>query len=513
MTRLAAVALLLVLITTAPVSAGTVNATSCSRQHIQDAIDAAVDGDTVVVPAGSCTWTDTLTRSLTKSITLQGAGAISATTNGASTTGTDLTTITDNHPTSHHMLMAFTVATGKLLRITGFAFVRNGSSTVTQSGLIWVQGGTSSVRIDHNHFVGIADDSVSIHILDAATAQMTGVADHNYFDSPYGGNGPFAFYFQNDASNFGDTVWAEPDNFGSASFLFIEDNRFRNGYPGDSNGGVRRYVYRYNTLAFEGDTNKAGSYIAHHGVTNSRGRSARAVEYYGNVFTVPAPGRNEAPFPFNGGTALVWGNTVTQYRYVTQIDYTRQTNGTYNYGTPPSGWGNCNSTSGTVWDGGSGYPCMDQPGRGMGDLLSGDPISSTVNTRTSTQTWPQQALSPIYVWGNTLDPSDSYEGVAAIVYPSASVVQLNRDVYQQFGTYGESGTFDGTKGVGSGLLAARPSSGLVAGVGYWATDTQTLYVATNATTWSTYYTPYTYPHPLTAAASPLTSAPTNVRIR
>ena len=33
-------------------------------------------------------------------------------------------------------------------------------------------------------------------------------------------------------------------------------------------------------------------------------------------------------------------------------------------------------------------------------------------------------------------------------------------------------------------------------MGYWATDTQTLYRATGATTWEIFYTPYTYPHPL-----------------
>ena len=56
--------------------------------------------------------------------------------------------------------------------------------------------------------------------------------------------------------------------------------------------------------------------------------------------------------------------------------------------------------------------------------------------------------------------------------------------------------FDGSSGVGVGLLAARPESGLTVGVGYWATDMETLYRATDATTWESYYTPYTYPHPL-----------------
>ena len=45
-----------------------------------------------------------------------------------------------------------------------------------------------------------------------------------------------------------------------------------------------------------------------------------------------------------------------------------------------------------------------------------------------------------------------------------------------------------------GLLADRPAT-CTTGVGYWATDTETLYTATSTNTWGTYYTPYTYPHP------------------
>ncbi|MBI5181522.1 MAG: hypothetical protein HZA06_01265 [Nitrospirae bacterium] len=53
--------------------AATINATSCSASDVQTAINAASDGDTVSVPAGSCTWSSRL--SFTKGITLQGAGS------------------------------------------------------------------------------------------------------------------------------------------------------------------------------------------------------------------------------------------------------------------------------------------------------------------------------------------------------------------------------------------------------------------------------------------------------
>jgi hypothetical protein len=191
------------------------------------------------------------------------------------------------------------------------------------------------------------------------------------------------------------------------------------------------------------------------------------------------------------------------------VDYTRKNNGTYGYGTTPSGWGNCDgSTVFTAWDGPSpGYPCLDQPARGAGDLLNGpQTFPNILNTTMGTIFFAHQALSPIYVWNNAYsDAGFSPEGILTIGAPS--LLTDNRDYYQQFGAYGEPGSFDGTKGVGQGLLSARPSTctagpgGNTPGVGYWATDTNTLYVCNPTSTWTVYYTPYTYPHPLISGAT------------
>ena len=81
------------------------------------------------------------------------------------------------------------------------------------------------------------------------------------------------------------------------------------------------------------------------------------------------------------------------------------------------------------------------------------------------------------------------------------------------------GPFDGTSGVGCGTLAARPAT-CTTGVGYWATSQScsdliemvgakptmpisgTLYKCTAPDTWTAYYSPYQYPHPLTAPSAP-----------
>ena len=71
----------------------------------------------------------------------------------------------------------------------------------------------------------------------------------------------------------------------------------------------------------------------------------------------------------------------------------------------------------------------------------------------------------------------------------------NRDFYNY------TAGFNGTSGLGRGILASRPST-CDALTAYFATDTNTLYQCSSANTWTSYYTPYTYPHPLRGAGSP-----------
>src|SRR5262245_42063382 len=55
------------------VSAATIAASSCNSAAVAAAVGSAANGDTVTVPAGTCTWTGTVT--IGKAITLQGQGA------------------------------------------------------------------------------------------------------------------------------------------------------------------------------------------------------------------------------------------------------------------------------------------------------------------------------------------------------------------------------------------------------------------------------------------------------
>jgi hypothetical protein len=143
--------------------------------------------------------------------------------------------------------------------------------------------------------------------------------------------------------------------------------------------------------------------------------------------------------------------------------------------------------------------CIDQPGHGAGNYISGTTPSATG--------YPGQVLDPIYQW------SDFYTGGAQVNNPIGSgsgKVVANRDYYPQASGAQTSPTspFNGTSGTGWGPLVDRPTT-CTPQVGYWATDQGNwnqsgsggqgeLFVCTAANTWTLHYEPYTYPHPLIA---------------
>lgn len=496
-------------------------AASCNESDVAAAISrgqaSPADGDVISIPAGTCTWTGTtgIIQTFTNSVTIQGAGAVSSAAGGSGTTGTDQTIIIDNITYSGGPLsmMAFTVNSPKSFRFTGISIQENGSSTVPDLGFVELSGTSSAVRLDHNHFVFTKSGMVGFVI----GGSLTGVADHDYavatssviseflsFRNGVGWNGV-------SSDLYADSSWTDTDHWGTSKFFFLEDSLFQYGSPCDSGSGAR-FVLRYCTMT--GSPTVPAVQFFNHGLTNSRWRSTRAAEAYQNNFTESSQSSGQAG-PDNGGAMLFWGNTITNFGAAVGLALMRNE---YTESAPPAGWGDCGSASGgpTNWDGNlntTGYPCLDGAGRGVGDLLA-NYFSSVIDSTTSSVTWPHQVLDPVYIWDNTLNSTAS-------VVSSISMYTDNQDYYQQFGAGGEPGTFNGTKGIGQGPYSSIPStctagvdpktSASAPGVGYWATDQNTLYVCNPTNTWTPYYTPYTYPHPLTANSNTTPAPPTNVQ--
>jgi hypothetical protein len=186
----------------------------------------------------------------------------------------------------------------------------------------------------------------------------------------------------------------------------------------------------------------------------------------------------------------------------------RRDNSTYTQSATPNGWGYCGTSfdgAGSAWDQNTssttGYACLDQPGRGKGDLLA-NAFSNAVDTISNTISWPNQALEPVYEW---LDTWSAVPG-----YPTPFVNNYNPEVLvqnQDFYLY--TASFTGASGVGSGTYASRPST-CAPMVAYWATDQSTLYQCSSTNTWATYYKPYTYPHPLVSGQATTPAPPVNL---
>src|SRR5271156_3010348 len=82
-----------------PIASGqTINAASCNASDVQAALNSVTaDGTTVNIPAGSCTWTSTVTYNQAFSTVIQGQTVVTFTgtpgTSGYSATATDNTKI------------------------------------------------------------------------------------------------------------------------------------------------------------------------------------------------------------------------------------------------------------------------------------------------------------------------------------------------------------------------------------------------------------------------------------
>jgi hypothetical protein len=503
----------------------TISAASCNATDVQNALNGvAADGTTVVIPSGNCIWTTSVTYKQLYTTIIQGQTACDGSPGVATTACTDNTIITDNITRSGFDPAALQIntAAGKSFRITGVTFSQmNGSMSspnLTYGGLLRVGGQSQSVRIDHIHFN-------NIFVVGLTTDGVFGVIDHVLAYSPSEFWRPAMSSF-NGIGDWGNNMFLQPTSFGTDQFMFLEDSTLTG--PGDNGttdcfrGG--KIVIRHNNMAFTS--------VGQHGTGHAGDdRACRAVEVYQNNFSIPS-GTN---WEFNalflaGGTALLWGNqfpmTAPYYNHIVTSHINREDSQTYTQSPPPGGWGYCGTLvngTGSGWDQNSdistGTACLDQPGRGQGDLLSGaapNKCDQTLGCTTFNGQWPRQKLEPFYEWSDRWACAGSASCTFEADYDPG--FQQNRDYFLGFGNIScEPGAVTCTTGVGVGTLSQRPAkctansvaypAGNSPGVGYWATDQNTLYVCTAPNTWTAYYTPFTYPHPLTHSGVTVTSRP------
>lgn len=227
-------------------------AASCSQSDVSAAIAAAANGDTVQVPAGSCSWSGL---SISKAIHLQGAGV-----------GQTRISLSSNTVTKQ---------SAGVTRISGFSFTRSGGGNASKG---WTIRGSwraaEPVIFTKNDYV-VSDSGLFL------VAVTGGVI---IAESTFSGAWDDSFLQLSDTTD-SEGSWSTADTIGTRDTqgrlnIYIETNRFIGGTnQGIDADNASRLVYRYNTLT-------TSSVNSHGWDTSPVG--VRHWEVYNNKFEHPA---------------------------------------------------------------------------------------------------------------------------------------------------------------------------------------------------------------------------------
>jgi hypothetical protein len=363
--------------------AGTVNAASCSSAAVKTASDMAVNGDTVVIPNGSCTWTSGI--SISKQIIISGQ-----------TKGSVLIT----HGAGAGDLLNLTTGSSVSTEVRNLTFLPG-----TGTGRYIAIGGSGKVPLIHDNYFRVPDFQLAGCI---RFERNGGVVYRNTFESldPNGaGSGCLQLKPLGVSSSWSTaSTMGTADSTGTAN-IYVEANTFTNIHlqviDCDDNA---RTVIRYNTF------NDSG-FVCHGADTSTYG--ARHTEVYNNTFvfhTTPSGGIN---YPLNlnwwwyvrGGTGLAVDNVMPNISSQTwgskpEINFIVQQ--LHRNAGPDA----CASS----------YPALHQIGRGQNN-----------------------GAEPFYIWGNTgtglpespgkQDYTPDECGHDYATYTTANWVQLGRDYF------------------------------------------------------------------------------------
>jgi hypothetical protein len=338
------------LLPAAVASANTVTAQSCSSSDVSSAINSAANGDTVVIPNGSCTWTTGINTS--KQIILSGQ------TKGG-------VMITDSAGSAS--MLAFTTGSSFSTEVRNLTFLDGSAS----GGFYLDVGGSGKLPLIHDNYFRLPDFKLEFAV---RIGRNGAVIYNNTFES-LNANGSGSGNIQISAMGASNS-WTTASTMGMADTtgtanVYIEDNVFNNIYLSaidcDNNA---RTVIRYNTF------NDSG-FVCHGADTSPIGQ--RHTEVYNNTFVFHTSGSSGGiTYPLNlnwwwyirGGTGVFTDNVVPNISSVMwgtkpKVDLTIQ-NLRRNSGPNPC----CTS-----------YPCPHQ----IGQSHNGS----------------SQVLEPFYFWNNT----------------------------------------------------------------------------------------------------------------
>ena len=450
---------------------------------LSSCVSQATYGDTINVSAGAAqTYTSTL--NITKNIKLAGPGASNLTI----LSGGGTTIILNYTPDST------TITNGGVFELSGFTFDGNGGSSTNYWGLVVLNAPTptsggvtpSWIKIHDNRFQNNGpSESMALACVGGLTA---GVIYNNSFLNignmlkvmgDWGGSYCGGYY-----------TWKYDPTFSYASpaTLYFEDNSvsYSSSYvaAGSNTGWIEtgwgaRLVVRYNTWDPTNHTTM-DYYWDDHGEqwnqTSCTGQcSSQVVEYYGNIINNAKGGQWHN---IRGSWAMVFNNLAVG----------TASPGIDLYGM--SGGADCDSDA-----------CGSSSG----------PLAGTV-----------QQLNNTYAFNNQFSGTQ-VRLVNGGGIPNCTPAIAENVSYFQYNSSCTAGTCSAGVGVGP----SAPTGACTTGVGYWVwnqgatlpttvadmrtyTQAGIFYKCTSTNTWTEYFKPYKYPHPL-RGTTPL-SPPGNLRV-
>ena len=376
---------------TCALAQNTYTATDCTQKNVNAVINGpthtAKDGDIINIPSGNCTWSSGITVPSGIGITITGNGTPNSdpTTIGASSSCSNDTTITvTNGIIAFRMAPAFGNSTSRLSCMV----IASGSGSGVAASILGTcsSSGCPNLRMDNitfSNWAGHAPNGISYGI--TAVGDMFGVLDHNTVNGVSGNY--LQLVEQSNASYlgvgfWGDNSWAQPESYGSANFLFFENNMFNDAGATENEGsagglqnqGGGRIVARFNTFNITDNYNFS---LGWHGTESSgRPRSTRAYEYYENTWTCNSTVNGCPPvIDARGGPGYTWGNSFSATKgsfFATglqMVTYRTQ-------GNPSPSWGPC--------DGSTGYDTNDGTTYYSGTISS---VSGTTITVSGSPGW------------------------------------------------------------------------------------------------------------------------------
>jgi hypothetical protein len=352
--------------------AATTTLSSCAEADVKNAITAASDGDIIVCPAGSWSWSNV--DIVNRNITLQGAGIGQTTISITSPGGIEATS-----------------SNTKPFRVTGFTFRSTGNfGTDNGKAMMRIQGG-HGWRVDHNRFeIYSTQQNYNGGNGIYTRNDVSGVIDHNEFVKGGGSGCMHASVYPEGA---GATAWGWPSQLGEFTHtVFIEDNYFYN--PGScpnhnphavygQNGGI--FVFRHNEI--HNMNADAHGFCATHGTREWEISNNQWINDTGNSLW--------AMMHMRGGTGVIYGNSWTGSNVSYGIFWNeyRVSGGSCDPSVTFNVPGYGSVSAGSSCPSAEGYPCAQQIGRGQNN-----------------------STDPVYVWNNTNFPKMEWDsGVAPYV--------------------------------------------------------------------------------------------------